>query len=214
MRKRVAAVPAGAMALAIILAGCGGNDGDTGDGAPAGETSSPSAETTSGSEQTSATPSQTSQAVDLYDKTFPVTWKQALEKARKDFSGDVAGVKLESDRGVYQYKIELISDTKSYEVEIDATSGQQISAETEKLDADEVGTERKQERIDLDKIITVRAAMESARAVEDAPIVEWKLDSSRNGPQYEFEVAPSAGGEDHDIDVDALTGKVIPNHDD
>lgn len=62
-------------------------------------------------------------AVDLRTENFPVSWQDALDKARAKFQGDVSKIELEQEGGRYVYKVELLSDMQKYAIQLDARSG-------------------------------------------------------------------------------------------
>lgn len=170
--------------------------------APMGPTSS--AGTGAAESSSSAFPA----AVDLYKHEFGTSWQEALQKARSQFDGDVAEIELDRFRGIYQYKVGLISDAKEFTIHVNADSGKATMQKTENLDQDEIKTKRREESINLDKIVDLRPAMDTARTVHNGPITEWKLEGGKAGPQYEFDIAKPGGG-DYEVHVDARTGKAI-----
>lgn len=176
--------------FAITLTGCGSDESD-------GESGS--------SPQQSAT--------DLTTQQFDTAWQDALDKARDKFDGDVNKIELEpNDAGNYVYKVELLSDTQKFAMQVDANSGEIVDKKTEDLDSDERGTERRDERIDLQKVISLEDAMKTALNVHDGPVSKWKLEGDRAGAQYEFDIGTS-NGEDREIQINAASGDVIHGED-
>jgi len=55
-----------------------------------------------------------------------VTMAQAITKAETTLGGKVIKVEFEREHGKSVYDIELVTDTKNYDVEIDALSGEII----------------------------------------------------------------------------------------
>src|SRR5699024_1749424 len=97
---------------------------------------------------------QNQSSTDLTKQEFDVAWQDALDDARDEFDGDVNKIELEpNDAGNYVYKIELLSDTQKFAMQVDATSGETVNKKTEDLESDERGAERREERIDLQKVI-------------------------------------------------------------
>src|SRR5690625_3598284 len=154
------------LACAVALTGCGGDDSDGGTGSSASQ--SPS-----GQDQSST---------DLTKKQFDIAWQDAMDQARDEFDGDVNKIELEpNDAGNYVYKIELLSDTQKFALQVDANSGDTVNKKTEDLDSDERGTERREERINLDKVIPLKKAMKAALDVQNGPVNKWKLEGDRGG---------------------------------
>lgn len=221
---RVSVVGA-ALALSAALVGCSGDSTD--DNSPeTGETrttpgndesmTSPEGSTSDGESSPQESSSDSGggdetdvNKVDLANQKFDLTWKDALDKAKDNFDGDVSKIELEVEGKVYAYKIELLSDTEKYEYEIDANTGDVLEQETDDLDKDEVKSERKNHSIDLDKVISVEDAMKTALGEQDGRVKEWKIEGKTAGPRYEFDIEKSGSTDDVEIKVDAISGDII-----
>lgn len=196
------------VAAAVILGGCSGNDDAS---PPPASTTSPAPESSPSTSSPSAGSSlaPNPDAVDLATVTFPVSWQDALDKARAKFQGDVSKIELEQEEGRYAYKVELLSDTQKYAVALDARSGDVLSNETDDFDKDKVGSERQKKRVDLEQVVPLKQATDAAHQTRDGRIKKLKLEGTSGGAQYEFDIAKGGSGDgDYEVQVDAKTGKV------
>ncbi|MGK4219120.1 PepSY domain-containing protein [Kocuria marina] len=211
---------------AVLLSGCGANQ-PSAQKTPADEASTSSAPSqntdATATSDTSSTPDATSTSdttgspdatstsgpMDLSQHDFPVTWEDALHKAQDRFNGDVSKIELESrDGGGYEYKVELMSDAEKYAVQIDADSGEIVSEKTDSLD--DGAAERQEKTFSLDGLVSLDDAMNTATEAQDGPVNKWKVEGKESGPRYEFDITdPQGSGEDHEVQVDARSGKVV-----
>lgn len=193
---------AGAAVLALALTGCSIVD------EPAVTT--PPASPAAPSSPESPVPSPTDQgtATDLATAQFAVGWHDAVKAAQADFSGKLSEVGMDSERTPASYKVELVSKSEEYEVLVDADSGALGHARTEKIDADDVA-EKQNETVDPQKVISWDDALATVLDTHSGPVVEWKLEGTRRGPQYQFDIG--AGAEDVEVTIDAVTGDVRPD---
>ena len=204
-----------ALLACLVVAGCGSSQDETSPEAPAATSASaPASSTTGASAGTTRTGTPSASAatadgeVDLSQHTFPVSWQDALKKAQDRFSGDVAKVELEKrEGGGYEYKIELRSDTQKYAVQVDAESGKIVSEKTD--DESDGDTERQEKSVDLDEVVDLDKAMDAAQQARSGAVTAWKIEGTSGGPQYEFDITdPQNTREDHEVQVDARSGKV------
>lgn len=200
-RRTIAFLGTLLLVIGLALTSCGNDDSDT----------ESSGDSDSGSEQ--------SESSDVIDHDFDVSWQDALDQARDHFDGDVTKIELEqADQGIYEYKIELMSDTEKFALEVDAESGDEIGEKHDSFDADKQGSERKEKRVDVDQVISLSDAADAARQVHDGPVNKWKLEGKSSGPQYEFDITKGDSDdngddsdEDWEVQIDAKTGKEIPD---
>lgn len=209
-------------ALGLALVGCSGNaDDDEASSATLSPDQSASAEetTTEPDEETpSADESDGADAsnvddVDLADHTFDLNWTDALDQAKEEFDGDVSKIELEVEGEAYVYKVELLSDKQKFEYQIDANSGDVVEQDTDDFSDDKVKTEREKNAIDLDNVIDVEDAMQTALGERDGRVTEWKLEGKSSGPRYEFDIENSDGTDDVEIQVDAVSGDLMSRDD-
>jgi len=199
---RLTIIAAILLACTMALTGCGDDNSDNG-----------SSSSQSQQNQQNQQDQQNQSSTDLTKQEFDVAWQDALDDARDEFDGDVNKIELEpNDAGNYVYKIELLSDTQKFAMQVDATSGETVNKKTEDLESDERGAERREERIDLQKVIPLDKAMKTALDVQDGPVNKWKLEGDRGGAQYEFDIGTS-NGEDREVQIDATSGEVKHDED-
>src|SRR5699024_7886052 len=196
---RLTIIAAILLACTMALTGCGDDNSDDG--------------SSSSQSQQNQQDQQNQSSTDLTKQEFDVAWQDALDDARDEFDGDVNKIELEpNDAGNYVYKIELLSDTQKFAMQVDANSGETVNKKTEDLESDERGTARREERIDLQKVIPLNKARKAASDVQDGPVNKWKLEGDRGGAQYEFDIGTS-DGEDREVQSDATSGDVIQDED-
>ncbi len=193
-------------AVSLMLAGCSGGAG-AGSYSDAYSNSqsdaSGSGDGTNGSDGASVTPVGT----DLAITQFAISWLDAVDIAKKQFDGGVTEVELDWNINRYAYKIELVSATEEYEVLIDADTGEKTNQKTERIDADDLAT-KQSEVIDLDRIVPWEEALAAALAAQAGIVDEWNLEGRAEGPQYQFDIVDTSGN-DFDVILDAMTGKVL-----
>jgi len=193
-------------AAALLLAGCsGGDDSDEGPVTPAPDSSA------QGEKGAPDDAGRTARGADLATTEFSVSWTDAVEAAQKNFTGDLAEIELEWQRGAYMYEVELVSKTEEYKVRIDADTGEQRDERTKKPDADDIA-ENLAEVVDVDRVIEWQRALKVALDAQPGTVNEWKLEGTERGPQYQFDI-DSDSGQDYELTIDAVTGKLL-EHDD
>lgn len=203
--KRTIALVAAIATLSLTLVGCSGtgtpySSDASSQGSEAPTESSPDAESPSAS----AAPER---GADLATTVFAVTWKDAIDIAKSSFDGELLEIELEWNRSGFVYEIELVAATEEFEVRVDATTGETSNERTEAISADEF-TRKQPEVINLDAVVSWDEALAAALGAQSGTVDEWKLEGTRSGPQFIFEVIDSSG-RDFEVTVDAVTGKLI-----
>lgn len=108
-------------------------------------------------------------------------------------------IELDSDDGQRYYEIEMHTDDQEVEIEIDAYTGKVIMIEYERLEGSRKGNS---------EIISMDEAKQIALAKEpSAKIVGAKLD--RDDGKYYYEIEMETSKYEIEIEIDALTGKII-----
>lgn len=193
-------------AMSLMLAGCSGGADSAYDSTASSNSQSDASgqgDGTNGSDAVSATPF----GADLAVTQFAVSWLDAVDIAKKQFEGGVTEVELDWNINRYAYKIELVSATEEFEVLIDADTGERSNENTERIDAEDLVT-KQSEVIDLDQIVPWEDAHAAALAAQAGSVDEWNLEGRAEGPQYQFDIV-DASGNDFDVILDAMTGKVV-----
>lgn len=169
--------------------------------------SSPVASSSSSSTSSSAVSSVANR--DVVADAPTKSWQQALDAARKDFTGDVAKIELEAHEGDgLEYKIELMSSDTKYAVQYDAETLAKLSDKRDNLGDDAV-KERK-ETFDPGLIIGLDKAAMTARQQQDGIITEWKIEGKDSGRVlYEFDIRTDGDRQDTEVQVDANDGSIV-----
>ncbi|GIP30389.1 hypothetical protein J23TS9_55190 [Paenibacillus sp. J23TS9] len=146
-------------------------------------------------------------AADLQKATFKVTPQEALDLAATKGKGDVTKLELELENQVYAYKVEMMTDTQKTKIGIHADDKSILENKSEPLDKSKVKIDRQQSKIDLTGIIDEKKAMEIATQKVNGTVSEWKIER-KNGPTY-YEVDVHNASKEHEIKIDAKTGKIL-----
>ena len=186
MWKRILVAGAGAALFAAAAAGCSDDEPDR-----------------SGTSEDS---------VDLASADVSLSWQDAVALAQDSFDGDLASIELDDSRDGLVYTIELVSADEEYETVIGADDESVISEETERIDDDD-RAEKAAETVALDEVVELDEAMETALTEYDGQVVEWKLEGTSHGPQYQFDIRADGDTEDVEVSVDALSGELLGRDD-
>jgi len=140
-------------------------------------------------------------AADKFTGKFETALKSALAKQ----PGEAISVEAELDNGKAIYEFDIKSaDGKEWEVEVDAKTGKVLEVNFEVVDANDPAFKAKAK-------ITVEEAKKIALALHAGEIVEseFKIEADGN-PSYEFDIK-TKDGKEWEVEVDAVTGKVVGN---
>ena len=201
-----------AATLGLTMIGCTNNDADP--------SSPPPPATAPGDPADTPDAADTPGVGDADDNRDIVTdppersWEDALAAAQEAFpDSQPIMIQLErKDDGKLQYKIDLVSETEKYEVDMDADTLAKTSEDREELGLD--ADSERQRRFDPAGLQTnLERATEIARGEQAGVVNKWKIEgnSDDNKPpvHYEFEIDREGGLGDNTVKVDAATGEVI-----
>lgn len=159
----------------------------------------------------STDPTVTTEGADLATQEFAVSWEDALATAQPSFDGDLRSLQLGWENGPFAYTIELLSDSEEYETRIGADTGDVVSEEIESIEGEDQA-EKGTEKFDPTSVIAWNDALATAQQqVSDGRVVEWKLEGTSAGPQYEFDIGNVR--DDVEVTIDATTGGVVETDD-
>src|SRR5450830_153278 len=129
----------------------------------------------------------------------------AMKAALAKHPGDVISLEAELDNGkaIYEFDIKG-ADGKEVEVEVDAKTGKILEVNLEVADASDPAFKAKAK-------ITVEEAKKIALALHAGEVVEseFKIEAAGD-PYYEVDVK-TEDGKEGEVEVDAVTGKVVGN---
>ena len=135
---------------------------------------------------------------------------EAINKFDKKYSDKkLKEIDLKLDGNKYFYEITGFDKDKEYEMTINAISGKEVKSSSEKLDLDE----RLQKGLDLDKVISRDQASEIAeKEVKNSTAKEWTLKMDQD--KVIWDVTVESGSSKHEVEIDAISKKVIKSEKD
>lgn len=135
---------------------------------------------------------------------------EAINKFDKKYSDKkLKEIDLKLDGNKYFYEITGFDKDKEYEMTINATSGKEVKSSSEKLDLDE----RLQKGLDLDKVISRDQASEIAeKEVKNSTAKEWTLKMDQD--KVIWDVTVESGSSKHEVEINAISKKVIKSEKD
>lgn len=197
---------------ALALTGCSGSNPSLGQGTQQSDAPGQGGSSQGGSDTGATTPGDTASGdgtprdTDLAGATFKLSWLDALDAAAERFDGEPVSLSLEWQRTAFAYGVELVSDTESYEVVINADTGEVMHEETEPESAADVA-EKRRGIIKSGELIEPAKAMEAAVAAVAGSVSEWEIDDEDGRMSYEVQILTDPG--DTDVRVDAVSGEII-----
>lgn len=139
-----------------------------------------------------------------------LTLKQAIDVARKSASGTLISAEFDDDDDKAQggvYEIEFNTDSTSYEIKVDAITGQVIGIETERLDSGDIADYKTQQQAKINIIQGMSLAEQetSGQVME----IEFKNDRDYDDHTTYYEVEVLKGNQIIEFNIDATTGSVF-----
>lgn len=147
-------------------------------------------------------------------KASKISLQQAIDIAAKKSSGILMSASFDHDNhndkaqgGVYE--MEFITNSRNYEIKVDAITGKVISTDVERLDNDDVADYRvlKQAEIDVKKAMKIAEKKTGGRVIE----IEFKNDRDYSNHASYYEADILKGNSIVWLNIDANTGGVFKN---
>lgn len=164
----------------------------------------------SSSRSSQATSQQATSQTATSPRQIKVTLNEAVKQFHQKFGTKVTvtELSLETENQHYQYEISGVDQTKEYELTVDARSGKTSRAQQEKLDADEANGVAQRDALPLNKVKSRTAVSKIAtQEVGGGTAVAWSLDRDHGTTAWEVKV--KKGQTHHEVQINALTGKVV-----
>ncbi|MBI1714417.1 Peptidase propeptide and YPEB domain-containing protein [Lactobacillus crispatus] len=117
-------------------------------------------------------------------------------------SKSIKEIELEQKKNSYVYEIEGFDSQNEYKVKIDASNGNILKAESEKLDSDDEA-----QALDLNNMMTREQATQLAQTQVSGQPVEWSLEMDDDQPIWKVEFED--GGKKTEVEIDAKNQKII-----
>ena len=141
-----------------------------------------------------------------------ISLQQAIDIAAKKSSGILMSASFDHDDDKAQggvYEMEFITNSRNYEIEVDANTGKVISTDVERLDNDDVADYKvlKQAKIDVKKAMKVAQKKTDGRVIE----IEFKNDRDYSNHASYYEADILKGNSVVWLNIDANTGGVFKN---
>ncbi|SDW04924.1 Peptidase propeptide and YPEB domain [Listeria ivanovii subsp. londoniensis] len=168
-----------------------------------------------GGEKTSKSSSNSSSSADsLQKKSFDMSYEDAINAFKeKHNDAEISSVELEKNLGKYVYTVDGISNDNEYEMKFNAETKEQMSDETDRLDAEDAGgVEKANEKIDLDGIKTPQDAMDKAVSEQAGDVTSWTIERELDTTYYEVTVKQD--NNKYEIKLNAKTLEVLQTEQD
>lgn len=190
-----------ALLLSVSLAGCSSNESS--------KNNDQNSQSTSTSQSVKSTQTKSTLS------TVKVSLVTAIKTYQQTFSNsDITGLSLEKELGRYQYEVEGVDDSKEHSLKLDANTGKILTKKSESLDADETNGAERSEKVNLNKLISVKRAVELAqKKAQEMTATEISLDQETN--QTYWDVQFEHQGKETSVKLDSQTGRILDvEHDD
>lgn len=127
----------------------------------------------------------------------------AINKFNEKYgSKSIKEIELEAKKDKYVYEITGFDSQNEYEVKINASNGNILKFDTEKLDSDD-----KNEQLDLNNIINREQATQIAQQSVQGQPVKWSLEKKDGRTIWEIEF--ENGDKETKVEIDANSQKIV-----
>ena len=193
---------ASALALALVLSACSGENAKNAKEDAKGAASNTKAAV---SEEVNSTKDKAEKKKDemttgIEDKEFKISLDDAVKKFKDEFKVEgieISSVELDKDNEKYVYDITGFNGNDEYEAKVDAESGEILSKEQDSEDDSD-----DQKAIDFTKVKDAKEAIDKALENNKGFVKSYELDVNDEGKTiYEIDVV---GGDDVELDAETL----------
>ena len=145
-------------------------------------------------------------------KASKISLQQAIDIAAKKSSSILMSANFDHDDDKAQggvYEMEFITNSRNYEIEVDANTGKVLSTDVDRLDSDDLADYKvlKQAKIDVKKAIKIAEKKTGGRVIE----IEFKNDRDYSDHASYYEADILKGNSIVWLNIDANTGGVFKN---
>lgn len=193
---------ASALALALVLSACSGENAKNAKEDAKGAASNTKAAV---SEEVNSTKDKAEKKKDemttgIEDKEFKISLDDAVKKFKDEFKVEgmeISSVELDKDNEKYAYDITGFNGNDEYEAKVDAESGEILSKEQDSED-----DSNDEKAIDFAKVKDAKEAIDKALENNKGFVKSYELDVNDEGKTvYEIDVV---GGDDVELDAETL----------
>ena len=193
---------ASALALALVLSACSGENAKNAKEDAKGAASNTKAAV---SEEVNSTKDKAEKKKDemttgIEDKEFKISLDDAVKKFKDEFKVEgieISSVELDKDNEKYAYDITGFNGNDEYEAKVDAESGEILSKEQDSEDDSD-----NEKAIDFAKVKDAKEAIDKALENNKGFVKSYELDVNDEGKTvYEIDVV---GGDDVELDAETL----------
>lgn len=193
---------ASALALALVLSACSGENAKNAKEDAKGAASNTKAAV---SEEVNSTKDKAEKKKDemttgIEDKEFKISLDDAVKKFKDEFKVEgieISSVELDKDNEKYAYDIKGFNGNDEYEAKVDAESGEILSKEQDSEDDSD-----NEKAIDFAKVKDAKEAIDKALENNKGFVKSYELDVNDEGKTvYEIDVV---GGDDVELDAETL----------
>ncbi|MEN2750338.1 PepSY domain-containing protein [Psychrobacter sp. FBL11] len=143
-----------------------------------------------------------------------VSLKQAVATASKEAAGSLVSAELDDNdsdaqNGNSVYELEFSNDTTSYEIKVDAMTGEIVTSETEQLDKEDIDDYKVQQqaKISMTDAIDIAEKQTNGHTLE----IEFESDDDKMDHPTYYEVKVLKDNQIFELNIDAETGTVFEN---
>jgi uncharacterized membrane protein YkoI len=131
-----------------------------------------------------------------------ISVEEAKKIALTEAEGTVESIELEREKGRQVYEIDVDNGKEDADIKINALDGEVIFVNKERDDDDQ-----SEKEINAENIISEQKAIEIAEQEVNGTMKEIELDEDDGQILYEIELKTNKG--EADVDIDAVSGKVL-----